>query len=78
MSRNKKIILIDGVMLLIVIFAVTFFVILKPDYKKVVSNTTSMESVSIVKVRNELDLNINILAMLLHIFLYNQLIYVWV
>lgn len=54
MSRNKKIILIDGVMLLIVIFAVTFFVILKPDYKKVVSNTTSMESVSIVKVRNEI------------------------
>ena len=41
-------------MLLIVIFAVTFFVILKPDYKKVVSNTTSMESVSIVKVRNEI------------------------
>ena len=54
MSRNKKIILIDGAMLLIVIFATTVFVILKPNYKKVVGNTTSVESSSIVKVRNEI------------------------
>lgn len=54
MSRNKKIVLIDGILLLIVIFAVTFFIILKPDYEKEVGSSTSAESSSIVKVRNEI------------------------